>query len=45
MAMTWLDIAIVAIIALSALYGIVRGFIREVLSLAVWVAAFWFAFR
>lgn len=45
MSMTWLDIAIVAIIALSALYGVVRGFIREVLSLVVWAAAFWLAFR
>lgn len=43
--MTWLDVALLAIIALSALYGMVRGFIREVLSLAVWVAAFWLAFR
>jgi len=43
--MTWLDVAIIAIIALSALYGTVRGLIREVLSLAVWVVAFWLAFR
>lgn len=43
--MTWLDVALLAIVALSALYGVVRGFIREVLSLAVWVAAFWLAFR
>ena len=43
--MTWLDVAILAIVALSAIFGIVRGFVREVLSLLVWVASFWVAFR
>ncbi|MBV5276145.1 MAG: CvpA family protein [Lamprocystis purpurea] len=37
--MNWVDIAIVAIILVSALIGLARGLIREVLSLAVWVAA------
>ena len=35
----WLDIAIVAVIALSGLFGLWRGFIREVFSLVTWVAA------
>lgn len=35
----WLDIAVVAIMALSALLGLVRGLTREVLSLAVWLCA------
>lgn len=43
--MTWLDIVILAIIALSALFGIFRGFVREVLSLIVWVLSFWVASR
>jgi len=43
--MNWLDIAILAIIALSALISLVRGFVREVLSLVVWVAAFWIGIR
>ena len=38
--MTWPDYAILAIIALSSLVGVLRGFIKEVFSLAVWAAAF-----
>ncbi|MDM3871674.1 CvpA family protein [Porticoccus sp. W117] len=37
--MNWADWAIIAIVALSALISLVRGFVREALSLAVWVAA------
>lgn len=43
--MTWLDAVILAIIALSALYGIIRGFLREMLSLLAWALSFWAAFR
>jgi membrane protein required for colicin V production len=38
--MSPLDIAIVALLVLSVAWGIWRGFIREVLSLAGWVLAF-----
>ena len=38
----WIDIAMLAVIALSALAGAVRGLTYEVLSLLAWVAA-WFA--
>ena len=38
--MTWLDIAIVGVLAVSVAWGIWRGFIREVISLAGWVLAF-----
>jgi membrane protein required for colicin V production len=38
------DIALLGIIAISCAVGIWRGFAVEVLSLAVWVAAFWMAF-
>jgi membrane protein required for colicin V production len=41
--MIWVDYVIIGIIALSALISLVRGFMREALSLAVWVAAFWVA--
>ena len=37
------DIAILAILALSTLFGLMRGFISEVLSLVCWIAAFWVA--
>ncbi|MCV6604866.1 MAG: CvpA family protein, partial [Porticoccaceae bacterium] len=36
--MNWADWAIIAIVALSALISLVRGFVREALSLAVWIA-------
>lgn len=39
--MAWLDIAIIGIVALSALISLVRGFVREAFSLAIWVFAFW----
>jgi membrane protein required for colicin V production len=41
-AVGWVDIAIIAAIAVSALVGAVRGLTFELLSLAGWVAA-WFA--
>lgn len=41
--MSWVDISIFAIISLSVLVGVLRGFVREVLSLLVWVLAFWVA--
>jgi len=39
--LAWLDMLIVGIILLSALISLVRGFVREAFSLAVWVLAFW----
>lgn len=42
--MNWFDLAIVAIIVLFSVIGIIRGFIREVLSLLSWIVAFWLAF-
>lgn len=37
--MNWADFIIIGVIAVSALIGIARGLIREVLSLAVWIGA------
>lgn len=37
------DILILAVLALSVLFGLLRGFVSEVLSLVCWVAAFWVA--
>ena len=39
--MAWLDIVIIAIILLSAGISLVRGFVKEAFSLAIWVLAFW----
>jgi len=43
--MNWVDIAILALIGLSILVGVWRGFLREVVSILVWVAAAWVAVR
>lgn len=42
--MIWVDYGILIIVVLSALISVMRGFVREALSLAAWVAAFWVAF-
>ena len=37
----WIDYIIIGIIVLSSLISLVRGFMREALSLAAWILAFW----
>jgi len=37
--MNWADWAIIGIFSLSCLIGLIRGFVREALSLVIWVAA------
>jgi membrane protein required for colicin V production len=43
--MTWVDLVVLAVLAVSALLAFVRGLVREVLGLGAWVgavaAAFW----
>ena len=41
--MNWVDVAILIIISLSAVISLFRGFVREAVSLATWVLAFWVA--
>lgn len=36
----WLDILILLIIAVSTIFGIIRGFAKNVISLAAWILAF-----
>lgn len=38
--MLWIDYLLLSLLTVSALFGMVRGFVRELLSIAVWVAAF-----
>lgn len=38
--MNWVDFVILGIIGLSALISLVRGFVREAISIATWIAAF-----
>ncbi len=41
--MSWVDYVIMGVLFISALIGLVRGLISEVLSVVVWVCAFWAA--
>ena len=43
--MSWFDLIIIAIIAISALISLVRGFVKESISLASWLVAGFIAFR
>jgi membrane protein required for colicin V production len=43
--MAWVDLVIVGIIALSALISLIRGFVKESISLVTWVAAGLLALR
>jgi len=38
--MIWIDIAILIVVGISAAFSLIRGFIRESISLAGWFAAF-----
>lgn len=42
--LNWLDLAIIAIIGFSTLISFIRGFIREALSLTIWVVALYLAY-
>lgn len=39
--MAWIDLAIIALVVLSALLSLFRGFIKEALALASWLVALW----
>ncbi|MEO8999420.1 MAG: CvpA family protein [Rhodanobacter sp.] len=41
--MNWTDGIILGVLALSVLIGLFRGLVSEVLSLVIWIAAFWVA--
>ncbi|MBF0254982.1 MAG: CvpA family protein [Gammaproteobacteria bacterium] len=43
MTFNWLDYAIISLILISSLVSLLRGFVREALSLAFWVVAFFVA--
>ena len=43
--MVWIDYAILAVIGLSSLISLIRGFVKEALSLVTWFAAFFVASR
>lgn len=41
--MNWVDYAVLAVIGVSAVISILRGFTREAISLLGWIVAFWVA--
>lgn len=43
--MIWVDYLIVGIILISTVVSVLRGFVREALSLATWIVAIWVALR
>jgi membrane protein required for colicin V production len=43
--MSWLDLVIIGIILISALISLVRGFVKESISLTSWILAGFIAFR
>ena len=43
--MNWVDYLILVIIIISTLISLLRGFLREIVSLVTWVVGFWVALR
>lgn len=43
--MHWVDITILAMIGLSIITGLVRGFIKELIAFSAWALAIWLAFN
>ncbi|TPH19196.1 CvpA family protein [Litorilituus lipolyticus] len=41
--MVWIDYAILVIIGVSTLISLVRGFVKEAVSLVIWISAFFIA--
>ena len=41
--MVWIDYAILAIIGISTLVSLIRGFVKEAVSLVIWISAFFIA--
>ena len=41
--MVWIDYAILAVIGISTLISLVRGFVKEAVSLVIWFSAFFIA--
>lgn len=41
--MNWIDYAILVVILLSAVISLIRGFVKEAISLAIWCSAFFIA--
>lgn len=40
----WIDYVIIAVVGLSVITGLFRGFVKELIALCVWILAIWLAF-
>ncbi len=40
-AFNWIDLAIIVVVAVSIVISLIRGFVREAISLATWILAIW----
>jgi membrane protein required for colicin V production len=45
MQLQWVDLAIIAVVSLSVLTGLFRGFVKELVALCVWILAIWLGFK
>jgi membrane protein required for colicin V production len=43
--MTWIDYLLIALIVFSCVAGVMRGLLREVISLVTWILAVWIAWH
>lgn len=43
--LNWADYSIMSVIGISMLLSLARGFVREFLSIVIWILAFWVAFQ
>ncbi len=43
--MDWIDWVIVAVILLSALTGLLRGFVKEIMALTIWGMGLFLSYR
>lgn len=41
--MVWIDYTILAVISISTLISLIRGFVKEAVSLVIWISAFFIA--
>ncbi|MBA4696779.1 MAG: CvpA family protein [Legionella sp.] len=45
MSLNWIDILIISALLLSLVTGFIRGFLKELIGLMIWVLALWLAYR
>jgi membrane protein required for colicin V production len=45
MAWHWVDYAIIVVVGLSVITGLMRGFVKEIIALGIWIIAIWIGFK